>query len=486
MTRLCAPPAELFLGGSWRPAADGATAEVVDPTDGSVIREVAWAGPEDVDRAVAATEEAYQDWSGRPAEERAGILHRIADRLLEDAERLAAIDSLDSGNPLRASLADIRQAARMLRFFAGLGPELTGRSYPTTGGDLAFTRRRPYPVVGRILAFNHPLLFAVQSSAGPLMAGCALISKPSDPTPLAALEFAALVEDLLPPGVLSVLPGTGPAAGEALVAHPRVPRIAFTGSVATGRRILAVGAEHIKHVTVELGGKNPLLVFPDADVEAAADAAVRGMNLTSTNGQSCMSTSRLFVHEDVHDEVVAAVAQRFRSLRIGRPSDPDTEVGPLAFQSHHERVLGFIERARAAGARLVTGGDRPPGLPEGYYLEPTLFTEVDPGMELAREEIFGPVLAVLRWRDPQELLAAANALDLGLTANVWTRDLATALATIERLDAGLVWVNGPVPRPAGLPFGGVKQSGLGREHCREELLSYTEERSIVVHASDPW
>jgi betaine-aldehyde dehydrogenase len=263
-----------------------------------------------------------------------------------------------------------------------------------------------------------------------------------------------------------------------------VRRIAFTGSVATGRRVLAAGAQHIKHVTLELGGKNPLIVLPDADVEVAADAVVRGMNLTSTAGQSCMSTSRVLVHESIHDELVAACARRFAALRVGFPDDPATDVGPLAFRAHYERVVGHIERAVEQGARLVIGGQRPAGFERGYFLTPTLFDGVEPDMDLARKEVFGPVVAVLSWSDLDRAISVANATEYGLTANVVTADLGAALHAVDRLEAGLIWVNGPTPRPPGLPFGGVKHSGLGREHSLGDLLSYTEEVSVVV-ASPP-
>lgn len=480
-----APEGTLLRGGTFQPGEAGSE-PVEDPAHEREVARVGWAGPADVDRAVAEAGDAARVWAATPWRDRAGALRELAGRLRSEVERLAWIDAAESGNPVRAGRADVAQGAAALEFVAGLGGELAGRTLPTADATVAFTQRRPYGVVGRILAYNHPLMFAAQSCAAPLMAGNAVVLKPADTTPLGALELGALAQDVLPPGLLSVLPGPGETAGAALAEHPEVRRVAFTGSVATGRRVLAAGAQRIKHVTLELGGKNPLIVLPDADVEAAADAVMRGMNLTSTAGQSCMSTSRVLVHVSLHDALVEACARRLAALRVGLPDDPGTDVGPLAFRAHHERVVGHIERAVAQGARLVCGGRRPEGRERGYFLEPALFDHVEPEMDLAREEVFGPVIAVLRFDDLEQAIALANDSEYGLTANVITRDLGAALRAVEGLAAGLIWVNGPTPRPPGLPFGGVKQSGLGREHSLGDLLSYTEEVSVLVgspHAS---
>ena len=474
-----APDGQLLRGGRFQRGAAGSH-PVENPAYERTVAHVGWAAADDVDLAVGAAEDAAEIWARTPWRERASALRELAKRLRADVDRLARIDAAECGNPVRAGRADVAQGAAALEFFAGLGGELVGRTLPTTDGSLALTQRRPYGVVGRILAYNHPLMFAAQACAAPLMAGNAVILKPADTTPLGALELGALAQDLLPAGVLSVLPGPGRTVGAALAAHPRVRRVAFTGSVATGRRVLAAGAEHIKHVTLELGGKNPLIVLPDADVEVAADAVVRGMNLTSTAGQSCMSTSRVLVHESIHDALVAASTRRLEALRVGLPEDPGTDVGALAFRTHYERVLGHIERGIAQGARLVVGGRPPEGLTSGYFLEPALFDGVETTMDLAREEIFGPVVAVQSWTDVDQAISLANATEFGLTANVITGDLAAALDAVERIEAGLIWVNGPTPRPPGLPFGGVKLSGLGREHSLGDLLSYTQEVSVLV------
>lgn len=476
---LHAPQGRVHVGGEWRPPRSGIVRDVENPADEERLAVAAEADARDVDDAVAAASRAAVDWGRRPWTERAQRLRDFAVLLRDHAHRLALVDTVDSGNPIAGSLADVESAARTLERVAGLGGQMGRETIPSDPGILAFTQRRPHGVVGRITAYNHPLMFAVQGVAAPLVMGNAVVLKPAEATPLSSLEVAFLAEQVLPPGLLNVLPG-GPSAGARLVEHPDVRRIAFTGSVATGRRILAAAAHTITHVTLELGGKNAVIVFPDADPDAAADAAVRGMNFTRTNGQSCMSTSRLLVPQDIADEVVERVAERMRSLVVGRPEDPSVDMGPMAFRAHLERVMAHVDGARAAGASVVTGGRRPPGLSRGHFVEPTLLADVEPTMDIAQQEVFGPVLAVLRWSTSEEMVRVANGTPYGLTANVVTNDLSSALRSVEQVRAGLIWVNGPHPLPPGTPFGGVGFSGLGREQGVEELLSYTEPTSVVI------
>lgn len=476
---LRAPQGQVHVGGEWRPPRSGVVHDVENPADEELLATAAVADARDVDDAVAVAAAAAVEWARRPWTDRARCLRDLAMCLRDHADRLALVDTLDSGNPIAGSLADVESAARTLERVAGLGGQVAGETFPGGPGVLAYTQRRPHGVVGRITAYNHPLMFAVQGVAAPLVTGNAVVLKPAESTPLSSLEFALLAEQVLPPGLLNVVPG-GPEAGARLVEHPDVPRLAFTGSVATGRRILAAAAQTITHVTLELGGKNAIIVFPDADPDVAADAAFRGMNFTRTNGQSCMSTSRLLVHEDIAEDVVEGVADRMRSLVVGRPEDPDVDMGPMAFRAHLDRVMAHVDGARAAGATLVTGGRRPPGLERGHYVEPTLLADVEPSMGIAHEEVFGPVLAVLRWSTPEEMVRIANGTPYGLTANVVTTDLSSALRSVEEIRAGLIWVNGPHPLPPGTPFGGVGVSGLGREQGLEELLSYTEPTSVVI------
>lgn len=480
LAQLLAPEGEAFIGGRWTAAVSGGTVASIDPATEDPIASVASCDATDVDAAVAAAWEAARDWGATPWTVRARALRELAGRLRDDAERLAQIDTLDGGNPIAGSRLDVEAAAGALEFAAGLGAQATGRTHPAGPAGLTFTERAPYGVVGRILAYNHPLMFAVQGTAMPLVTGNAVVLKPADPTALSALEVARLSEDLLPAGVLNVVPGAGAVAGAALAAHPRVPRLAFTGSVATGRRVLAAAAPQIKHVTLELGGKNPLVVLAGADPVTAARAAVAGMNLTRTNGQSCQSTSRVLAHESIRRDLQDALVAELEHLVVGPPAETGVDVGPLAFREHYDRVCGHVARAEDEGATLVTGGRRPTGLDRGFYLQPTLFADVDPAMAIAREEVFGPVLALLEWTDTDDMLAVANGTEYGLTANVVGGDLQEALRVARAVDAGMVWVNGPSPRPPGAPFGGVKASGIGREHGEEELLSYTQEKTVIV------
>ncbi|MPZ73501.1 MAG: aldehyde dehydrogenase family protein [Nitriliruptorales bacterium] len=474
----------MFIGGEWIDAADGATLASIDPSTEEVIGEVPAGGPADVERAVGAATAAAASWAATPWPDRARLLRDLAERIRNNAEELAQLDTADAGLPLLGSRGDVAGAAAELEFFAGLGSEVKGDTLPTSAGQVAMTAREPYGVVGRIVPFNHPFKFATGKCAAPLMAGNAVVLKPAEHTSLSALRLAALAEDILPPGVLNVVTGTGPECGAALVAHPAVPRVAFTGSVPTGRAVLSGAAQHIKHVTLELGGKNPMIVFPDADPRRAARAAVAGMNLRRSMGQSCQSNSRVLVHTGVKDAFLAELLDIVAGLRVGDPRDSGTDLGPLAFRAHYDRVTGYVAAGREDGATLLTGGRRPNGLRRGFYLEPTVFGDVRPGMRIAHEEIFGPVIAVTDWVDEDEMIEVANGVEYGLTANVWTDDLSSAHRTARRLQAGLVWVNGEGRKPLGTPFGGFKHSGLGTEGSLEELLSYTRSKTVVINLHD--
>jgi betaine-aldehyde dehydrogenase len=334
--------------------------------------------------------------------------------------------------------------------------------------------------VARIIPFNHPFKFAAGKVAAPLAAGNAVVLKPGEQTSLSALVLARIAADVLPPGVLNVVTGRGSTTGAALVAHPDVPRVAFTGSVPSGRAVLRTAAEHIKHVSLELGGKNPILVFPDVDPRRAAVSAVTGMNIARCTGQSCGSTSRLFVHDDIYDAFLDALLTRLDELAVGDPMDEATQVGPLAFAAHRDRVLSYIDGARREGATVAAGGGVPAGYPRGFYVEPTVLTDLHDDMTVVRQEVFGPVMSVLRWRDVDDVIRRANATPYGLTANIWTRDVSAAHRTARALQAGYVYVNGTGKRPMGTPFGGWKTSGLGKENALEELQSYTQEKTVTV------
>lgn len=411
------------------------------------------------------------------------MLRELGRRIAEAAGDLARLDVTDSGNPVRGMRQDVTGAVAEIDYYAGLASQVGGSTIPTGDDTLAYTVREPYGVVGRIIPFNHPLKFAAGKVAAPLAAGNAVLLKPGEQTSLSALELAHIAAEVLPPGVLNVVTGRGSTAGASLVAHPGVLRIAFTGSVPSGRAVLRGAADHIKHVTLELGGKNPIVVFPDVDPRKAAVAAVAGMNIARCTGQSCGSTSRLFVHAAIRDAFCAALVERLAELRVGDPMDEATDVGPLAFAAHHKRVLDYIAAGRRDGATVLYGGGRPDGYDRGFYVEPTVFTDVHDDMTIAREEIFGPVMSVLSWTDQDDVVRRANATPYGLTANVWTSDISVAHRTARALEAGYVYVNGHGRRPTGSPFGGWKASGLGKENCLEELLSYTHEKTVAVTLS---
>ncbi|MCY3632764.1 MAG: aldehyde dehydrogenase family protein [bacterium] len=465
--------------------AANATMAAKAPGTGETVAEVPLADVEVVDQAVGAASEAQPAWAALSAAERGRYLRDLADAVRSQAEHLARIDAMDSGNPLAAMRNDVAYGADALDYFAGIARELHGKTLPASAKGLHLTLREPYGVVARILPFNHPLMFTLFHAAAPLAAGNTVIVKAPDQTPISPLEVAYLAAEILPPGVLTVLTGDGATTGEALVAHPGIGRIGFTGRGTTGLRVMeaAAASGHVKHVTAELGGKNPLLVAPDADPAYVAEQAVGGMNFESSQGQSCGSTSRLYVPAGMHADVVDAVAARLDQIRVGDPLDPAITMGPLVSEPQLSRVQGYVEVGRSEGARLIRGGGPPDGVPDGgYYLAPTLFDRVDPGHVIATEEIFGPVLSVLEWRDRDDLIAQANATRYGLTANIITNDLDWAMDAARRVQAGCVWINGRGQHFLETPFGGYKDSGLGAEGSMESLLSYT--RTKVVHILD--
>lgn len=470
----------MHIGGAWVDAMAGARFDAIDPTSEQVIATVPDGGAEDVAAAVAAARDAAPRWRDLGWARRAALLRELAGRIEAEAEEVARLDVRDGGLPLAGARTDVAGAVAEIRYYAGIAPETRGSTAPPTADTLSYTVREPYGVVARIVPFNHPFKFAAGKIAAPLAAGNTVVLKPGEQTSLSALELARIAADVLPPGVLNVLTGRGVNAGAALVAHPDVHRVAFTGSVPSGRAVLHSTADGIKHVTLELGGKNPIIVFPDVDVVRAARAAVAGMNIARCTGQSCGSTSRLFVHADVANEFLSALVQRLSELRIGDPMDERIDVGPLAFRAHYHRVLGYLEVARREGATVAHGGARPDGFSRGFFVEPTVLTDLDDAMTVVREEIFGPVMSVLIWRDVDEVVRRANATPLGLTANVWTRDVTAAHRTAAALEAGYVYVNGTGRRPTGTPFGGWKSSGLGKENSLEELMSYTREKTVTV------
>ncbi|OIW28748.1 betaine-aldehyde dehydrogenase [Coniochaeta ligniaria NRRL 30616] len=476
---------DLFYDGQWHAPSNKQDRETYSPGTGKVIDRIADAGVEDVDRAVQAARRAFESWRSTPAQQRAACMRRAADLMRKHAKELALLDALNTGNPVAEMLNDANMAAASLDYFAGLTPMLRGETIPQSTSGFHYTIREPLGVVARIIAFNHPVLFAGGKMAAPLAAGNTVIIKPPDQAPISCLRLAEILSDVFPPGVLSILPGSA-ECGRALSTHPMVSKVTLIGSVATGKAIQRAAADTLKPTLFELGGKNALLAFPDADIDKLVDGVARGMNFTWA-GQSCGSTSRVFLHESHHDEVLDRVCQFVKTnYAPGVPTDMSTTMGPVISKAAQDRVLSYIASAVDEGATLVLGGKVPAASPVtdgGYFVEPTIFANVRPDMRIAREEIFGPVMAVFKWRDEDELIRQVNDTPYGLTAAIYTRSLATAHRTAARVEAGFVWVNQVGRHFLGVPFGGVKESGGGREECLDELLSFTQIKSVNLSLS---
>ena len=472
---------KMLIGNEWVESRSGARMASINPAYDERIADVPAAGADDVQLAVDAAKAAFPSWSRMHVDERVKHCKQFAAAVRGRARELGMLDAIDSGNPFLAMVDDAKKGAGLHDFFGGLGMQIKGETIPTPGGGLDYTRPQPYGVVGRIIPFNHPISFAAGKIAPALVAGNTVILKPAEQTPLSALWMGKLVRECFPPGVVNIVTGDGPACGGALVAHREVRRIAFTGSVETGRAITRTAG--IKSVSLELGGKNPLIVFPDVDVEKAAAAAVAGMNFTVSQGQSCGSSSRVLVHASIHDRFLDAVLARAAKIRVGPPELESTQMGPVVSRRQYERVMGYIEAGRKEGAKLALGGGHAPGeaLRRGYFIDVTVFDAVVHGMTIEREEIFGPVLSILAWHDEAAMLREANDTEYGLCANIWTNDISKALRTADSIEAGYVWINGHGnKRFKGAPFGGFKSSGIGREHSLDELLSYTQLKNVNV------
>ena len=471
----------LYYGGAWHAPAGEREIAVTSPSTGEPLGVAAEAANEDVDRAVAAARQAFFLWRDTGAQERARAIRNAAAILRAHADELAYLDALDGGNPFTAMRYDVEISADYMDYFAGLVTEIKGATIPIGAGSLNYTLREPLGVVARIGAFNHPLLFVAGKCGAPLAAGNTLIVKPADQTPLTALRIAELWDGVFPPGVFNVVTG-GRDAGAALVAHPHVAKIGFIGSVNAGRAVMSAAGATLKALTLELGGKNALIACADAAPAEVADGVVRGMNFRYVTGQSCNSTSRVYLHDAIYEATVPEIVACAKAIRVGLPTEGATEMGCLSSQAQFDKTMSYIKLGVEAGARLAYGGKRPsdPKLARGFFVEPTVFTEVTDAMRIAREEIFGPVVSILRWSDENDLIARVNALDVGLTCSIWTHDLDRAHRLATRVEAGYVWINGASQHWVGVPFGGTKQSGLGREESIDELLACTQIKNVNV------
>lgn len=479
------PARKMLIGGRWTEAASGKTFEVNDPSTGNVIAEVPEAGKDDVDHAVGAARAALSGpWATTLPHVRAEMMMRLASLIEENGEEIAALETLNQGQLLAvAQTVEVEMAVDYLRYMAGWATKIEGTTFDLSSRLVegvqfhAYTRREPIGVVAAIVPWNFPHLMAIWKLAPALATGCTVVVKPAEQTPLTALKLGELIEEAgFPPGVVNVITGFGEPTGAALVRHKGVDKITFTGSTETGKKIGVEAAKNMKRTTLELGGKSPVLVLDDIEPEFIAAGMMMGIFFNS--GQQCVAGSRLYAPADRFDAIVDKIAYFADSLKMGSPFDPNVHLGPLVSQEQRDRVLGYIQSGVDDGAELMIGGGAPDS--PGYFVEPTILAQTNHGMRVVREEIFGPVLVAMPYKNIDDLIERANDTDYGLAASVWTQNLSRALEIIPRIKAGTVWVNTHGILDSNMPFGGFKQSGIGREHGRAAIESYTEPKSVCI------
>lgn len=471
---------ECFIGGKWLPSASGKTFPTINPATEEVIAEIAEGDKEDIDLAVDSARRAFESgpWSKMDARKRGKLLYRLADLIEEEIDELAALESLDNGKPVSdARAADLPLVIDCLRYYAGYADKIHGYTIPVNGNYFTYTRKEPVGVAGQIIPWNFPMLMVAWKWGPALAAGCTIVMKPAEQTPLTCLRMAQLAQEAgIPDGVINVVPGYGPTAGASLVRHPGVDKIAFTGEHRTAQIIMRDAAESLKRLTFELGGKSPNVIMADADLDAAAVGTEFG--LFFNQGQCCCAGSRVFVEESVHDEFVDKLKKLAAKRRLGPPLAKDTKQGPQVDQAQFDKIMSYIQKGKQEGANCVIGGNRFGD--RGYFIEPTIFDNVSDKMAIAREEIFGPVMSVLKFRDWEDLIARSNNTFYGLAAAIWTKDVTKAHDFARRVRAGTVWVNCYDVFDAAAPFGGFKMSGQGRELGEDGLKAYTETKTVTI------
>jgi 5-carboxymethyl-2-hydroxymuconic-semialdehyde dehydrogenase len=473
-----------YIGGKHMPSATGATFDVADPVSNKVYAQAAAGGGEDVDRAVEAATTAFLTgpWPSMAARARARVLGRVADAIESRAEQIASMETFDTGLPITQAKGQAARAAENFRFFADVIVAQHENAF-SSPAQLGYVLRKPVGVAGLITPWNTPFMLETWKLAPALASGCTVVLKPAEWTPLSASLLPEIMAEAgVPDGVFNIVHGIGEDAGAALVAHPGVPRISFTGETVTGQTIMRSAAAHLKGLSMELGGKSPCVIFADADLDLATDSALFGV--FSLNGERCTAGSRILAQRSVYDSLVSRLAERAARIRVGAPSDPSTEIGALVHPEHYERVLSYVRLGVREGARLVAGGSRPAGLPEGNYLAATVFADVTADMRIFQEEIFGPVVCVTPFDSEEEAIALANNTRYGLAAYIWTSDLRRAHRVAALVEAGMTWVNSHNVRDLRTPFGGVKASGLGREGGQHSIDFYTESRIVHIATGD--
>ena len=474
-------PKRLLIGGQWVDARSGKTFEVIDPSTEQKLTSVAEADSADVDAAALAARRAFEapSWNGISPHARTRLLLNIAQAVEENAHELAVLEALDMGAPLAACVARVAQVAEIFRYYAGWPTKIFGTTNPMDASRFQYMLREPMGVCGLINAWNVPLVMAANKIAPALVCGNTAILKPAEQAPLTTLRLAELIEQVgLPPGVLNVVPGYGATAGAAIAAHPDIDKVAFTGSTAVGRQILQASTVNMKKVSLELGGKSPNIVFPDADIDRALAVAVAVDTFCRNSGQICSAGTRLFVHESLLEQATEQVLRIAATYKVGSPFDAQTKLGPLISQRQMERLLSYVDAGKSQGARLALGGSRVGGV--GYFVEPTVFSPVSNAMTIAQEEIFGPVLSIILFTDEDDAVFKGNDTQYGLAAAVWTRDASRAHRVARALKAGRVWINTYAEGDPVMSFGGYKQSGYGREGGAESIEAYTQTKSVLM------